>query len=236
MLCGCCIKESQHDGDQVIDVITSDSPSALPPGEVAPTRTPTSIGVQRKLTLHLKKDATIEGGSKLGVTVIQAESGMVITTLENGLVENYNKLAAPEQRIYPGDRIVAVSGASDMDGIVEKLREPVEVWTLDVQAMRTWEVVLTKPDEAEMGLVLGWRSGVLAVTAVKDSSITAEHNKANPDAPIKAGMRIVSLNDIRTTPEMVQEIKVASTVRFLMREGVPLPAKFQPGSPLASPR
>mmetsp|Transcript_63836 Transcript_63836/g.180127 ORF Transcript_63836/g.180127 Transcript_63836/m.180127 type:complete len:219 (-) Transcript_63836:147-803(-) len=215
---GCCCTESHPDGDEVINLI------------------PTSIGVQRKLTLHLKKDATIEGGSKLGVTVIQAESGMVITTLENGLVENYNNHVAPEQRIYPGDRIVAVSGASDIDGIVEKLREPVEVWTLDVQAMRTWEVVLTKPDEAEMGLVLGWRSGVLAVTAVKDSSITAEHNKANPDAPIKAGMRIVSLNDIRTTPEMVQEIKVASTVRFLMREGVPLPAKFQPGSPLASPR
>jgi len=220
MLCGCCIKESQHDGDQVIDVITSDSPSALPPGEVAPTRTPTSIGVQRKLTLQLKKDATIEGGSKLGVTVIQAESGMVITTLENGLVENYNKHAAPEQRIYPGDRIVAVSGASDLDGIVRILKEPVEVWTLDVQAMRTWEVVLTKPDEAEMGLVLGWRSGVLAVTAVKDSSITAEHNKANPDAPIKAGMLIVAVNDIRAGAwKMVQEMKEATTLRILLREG-----------------
>jgi len=220
MHCCCLSAESQPDGDQVINVITSDSASATTAGEVAPIRTPTSIGVQRRLTLKLKKDATTEGGSKLGVTVIKAGSGMVITTLENGLVENYNKLAAPEQRIYPGDRIVAVSGASDIDGIVEKLREPVEVWTLDVQAMRTWEVVLTKPDEAEMGLVLGWRSGVLAVTAVKDSSITAEHNKANPDAPIKAGMLIVAVNDIRAGAwKMVQEMKEATTLRILLREG-----------------
>mmetsp|Transcript_15592 Transcript_15592/g.41312 ORF Transcript_15592/g.41312 Transcript_15592/m.41312 type:complete len:228 (-) Transcript_15592:151-834(-) len=219
---GCCCTESHPDGDEVINLI------------------PTSIGVQRKLTLHLKKDATIEGGSKLGVTVIQAESGMVITTLENGLVENYNKLAAPEQRIYPGDRIVAVSGASDMDGIVEKLREPVEVWTLDVQAMRTWEVVLTKPNGAEMGLFLGLNPGVLAVLAVKESGITAEHNKANPDAPIMAGMRIVAVNDIRTTPEMVDQIrngiKNGTTLEFLMREGVPVPSKSHPGSPQISPR
>mmetsp|Transcript_151650 Transcript_151650/g.484752 ORF Transcript_151650/g.484752 Transcript_151650/m.484752 type:complete len:228 (-) Transcript_151650:174-857(-) len=221
MHCCCLSAESQPDGDQVINVITSDSASATPAGEVAPIRTPTSIGVQRKFTLQLKKDATIEGGSKLGVTVVKAESGMVIKTMENGLMENYNKHVAPEQRIYPGDRIVAVSGASDMDGIVEKMREPVEVWTLDVQAMRTWEVVLTKPDEAEMGLVLGWRSGVLAVSAVKDSSITAEHNKANPDAPIKAGMRIVAVNDIRAGAwKMVQEMKEATTLRILLREGM----------------
>jgi len=202
MFFGSCCTESQPDGDEIINLI------------------PTSIGVQRTLTLQLKKDATIEGGSKLGVTVIKVDSGMVITTLGNGLVENYNKHAAPEQRIYPGDRIVAVSGASDMDGIVQKLRELVEVWTLDVQAMRTWEAVLTKPDEAEMGLVLGWRSGVLAVSAVKDSSITAEHNKANPDAPIKAGMLIVAVNDIRAGAcQMVQEMKEATTLRILFREG-----------------
>jgi len=220
MLCGCCLAESQPDGDQVINVITSDSASATPAGEVAPIRTPTSIGVQRTLTLQLKKDATTEGGSKLGVTVIKAGSCMVITTLENGLVENYNKHAAPEQRIYPGDRIVAVSGASDLDGIVRILKEPVEVWTLDVQSMYTREVVLSNPDGAEMGLLIGLRSGALAVSTVKDSGITAEFNKANPNAPIMAGMRIVAVNDVRADAQkMVQEMKEATTLRILLREG-----------------
>mmetsp|Transcript_154595 Transcript_154595/g.495633 ORF Transcript_154595/g.495633 Transcript_154595/m.495633 type:complete len:229 (-) Transcript_154595:126-812(-) len=220
MHCCCLSAESQPDGDQVINVITSDSASATPAGEVAPIRTPTSIGVQRKLTLQLKKDATIEGGSKLGVTVVKAESGMVIKTMENGLMENYNKHVAPEQRIYPGDRIVAVSGASDLDGIVEKLREPVEVWTLDVQAMCTREVVLSNPDRAEMGLSFGLNSGVIGLLAVEDSGITAEHNKANPDAPIMAGMFIVAVNDIRADArKMVQEMKEATTLRILLREG-----------------
>mmetsp|Transcript_151644 Transcript_151644/g.484728 ORF Transcript_151644/g.484728 Transcript_151644/m.484728 type:complete len:228 (-) Transcript_151644:174-857(-) len=221
MHCCCLSAESQPDGDQVINVITFDSPSSPPAAEVAPTSTPTSIFVQRMLTLQLKKDATIEGGSKLGVTVIRAESGLVITTLENGLVENYNNHAAPEQRIYPGDRIVAVSGSSDLDAIVQILREPVEVWTLDVQSMCTREVVLTKQDGAEMGLLLGLRSGVLTVSGVKDSGITPEHNKANPDAPIKAGMRIVAVNDIRAGAwKMVQEMKEATTLRILLREGM----------------
>mmetsp|Transcript_154601 Transcript_154601/g.495654 ORF Transcript_154601/g.495654 Transcript_154601/m.495654 type:complete len:229 (-) Transcript_154601:126-812(-) len=220
MHCCCLSAESQPDGDQVINVITSDSASATPAGEVAPIRTPTSIGVQRTLTLQLKKDATTEGGSKLGVTVIKAGSCMVITTLENGLVENYNKLAAPEQRIYPGDRIVAVSGASDLDGIVRILKEPVEVWTLDVQSMYTREVVLSNPDGAEMGLLIGLRSGALAVSTVKDSGITAEFNKANPNAPIMAGMRIVAVNDVRADAQkMVQEMKEATTLRILLREG-----------------
>jgi len=220
MHCCCLSAESQPDGDQVINVITSDSASATPAGEVAPIRTPTSIGVQRTLTLQLKKDATTEGGSKLGVTVIKAGSCMVITTLENGLVENYNNHAAPEQRIYPGDRIVAVSGASDLDGIVRILKEPVEVWTLDVQSMYTREVVLSNPDGAEMGLLIGLRSGALAVSTVKDSGITAEFNKANPNAPIMAGMRIVAVNDVRADAQkMVQEMKEATTLRILLREG-----------------
>mmetsp|Transcript_151645 Transcript_151645/g.484733 ORF Transcript_151645/g.484733 Transcript_151645/m.484733 type:complete len:229 (-) Transcript_151645:164-850(-) len=220
MHCCCLSAESQPDGDQVINVITFDSPSSPPAAEVAPTSTPTSIFVQRMLTLQLKKDATIEGGSKLGVTVIRAESGLVITTLENGLVENYNNHAAPEQRIYPGDRIVAVSGASDLDGIVRILKEPVEVWTLDVQSMYTREVVLSNPDGAEMGLLIGLRSGALAVSTVKDSGITAEFNKANPNAPIMAGMRIVAVNDVRADAQkMVQEMKEATTLRILLREG-----------------
>jgi len=76
-------------------------------------------------------------------------------------------------------------------------------------------------------------SGALAVAAVRASGLATDYNNANPDAPFKAGMRIVAVSDIRTTREMVQEINEGTT----LREGMPpLPPKSQPGSPWTPPR
>mmetsp|Transcript_151658 Transcript_151658/g.484783 ORF Transcript_151658/g.484783 Transcript_151658/m.484783 type:complete len:232 (-) Transcript_151658:75-770(-) len=230
MFCDCCTGEEQDIADCV-----EGAPSALalmPTPMTAPV--PPAAPVKR--TLQLKKDASIEWGHTLGIAVVNTASGLVVAKLNNGIVENHNKTAAPEDRVYPGDRIVACSGAFDPDSMAKRLQEAVDQWTLDVESMPTLEVVIPKQDGAELGLSLSIRdSGALAVAAVKAFGLCVEYNNANRDALIKTGMRIVAVNDIRTTPEMVQEMKEGTTLRFLMREGVPLPPKFKPESPLTSP-
>mmetsp|Transcript_151657 Transcript_151657/g.484778 ORF Transcript_151657/g.484778 Transcript_151657/m.484778 type:complete len:237 (-) Transcript_151657:147-857(-) len=236
MFCDCCTGEEQDIADCV-----EGAPSALalmPTPMTAPV--PPAAPVKR--TLQLKKDASIEWGHTLGIAVVNTASGLVVAKLNNGIVENHNKTAAPEDRVYPGDRIVACSGAFDPDSMAKRLSEAVEQWTVDqwtvdVESMPSLEVVIPKQEGTQLGFSLSIRaSGALAVVWVKAAGLAMEYNNANPDAPIKTGMRIVAVNDIRTTPEMVQEIKEGTTLRFLMREGVPVPPKSQPASPLTSPR
>mmetsp|Transcript_151646 Transcript_151646/g.484735 ORF Transcript_151646/g.484735 Transcript_151646/m.484735 type:complete len:234 (-) Transcript_151646:155-856(-) len=233
MFCDCCTGEEQDIADCV-----EGAPSALalmPTPMTAPV--PPAAPVKR--TLQLKKDASIEWGHTLGIAVVNTASGLVVAKLNNGIVENHNKTAAPEDRVYPGDRIVACSGAFDPDSMAKRLSEAVEQWTVDqwtvdVESMPSLEVVIPKQEGTQLGFSLSIRaSGALAVVWVKAAGLAMEYNNANPDAPIKAGMRIVAVSDIRTTREMVQEINEGTT----LREGMPpLPPKSQPGSPWTPPR
>jgi len=200
-----------------------------------PMTAPVPPAAPVKRRLQWKMDPNIEGVQTLGIAILKTGCGLVVTSLTDGIVENHNKTAAPEDRVYPGDRIVACSGAFDSDSMAKKLSEAVEQWTVDVESMPSLEVVIPKQEGTQLGLSLSMRasSGTLAVAWVKAAGLAMEYNNTNPDDPIKTGMRIVAVNDIRTTSEMVQEIKGGTTLRFLMREGVPLP---QPASPLTSPR
>mmetsp|Transcript_16758 Transcript_16758/g.43266 ORF Transcript_16758/g.43266 Transcript_16758/m.43266 type:complete len:291 (-) Transcript_16758:135-1007(-) len=189
---------------------------------------PSKARGKRLLTLELRKDTDVEGGSALGIVVQQVGADLVLSSMSFGLVENYNKSVEADRRVYPGDIIVSVSGESGgAEKMTSKLEEAADTYLLEIRCVPMIEVTLRRDaPEVNFGisLVVGKSKQALMVKGVKDTGVAAEHNKANADACVKAGMRILAVNDLRVNIQgMCEEAKNSPTLHLLLREGVPMP-------------
>jgi len=188
---------------------------------------PSKARGQRLLALELRKDTDVEGGSSLGIVVQQVGADLVLSRMSFGLVENYNKSVEADRRVYPGDIIVSVSGESrGAEKMTSKLQEAADTYLLEICCVPMVEVTLKRDaPEVNLGisLVVGKSQQALMVKGVKDTGVAAEHNKANADACVKAGMQILAVNDLRVNIQgMCEEAKNSPTLHLLLREGVPI--------------
>mmetsp|Transcript_26001 Transcript_26001/g.41266 ORF Transcript_26001/g.41266 Transcript_26001/m.41266 type:complete len:323 (-) Transcript_26001:158-1126(-) len=151
-------------------------------------------GQRSKFTVSVNK----EPGTKLGITTCWADGeSLVICSIVNGLVQEYNDKVGPNAKVEVGDRIVSINGeAAPLDSLKETMLKAVGEFKFEVQPHSKFTVTINRGSaEEKFGLDVANKpyDQTLLVKGVLPGLIS-NFNNASTGYKVTPGDRIVAIN------------------------------------------